>query len=309
MGLTLLEAKKMMTGEVIRPAIIELFARASDILRVLPFINIQGNAYKYNREEALPGVAFRGVNEGYTPSLGVINPVIESLYIMGGDLDVDRFIISTQGQGVRGAHENLKVKALAAEFTRVYFKGDASSNPREFDGLQRRVAGSQLIENGNTAGGDPLSLLKLDEAIDAVDSPMYLAMNKATRRRLTAAARDQAIGGQVSFDRDEFGRQITKYNDLPIITAYSSNGGTDPLQFDEVGGGGGTAQCTSVYVLSYGDATHAGIQNAPMDVRDLGEMQSLPVMRTRVEWYPGIATFSPRSVSRLRGITNAAAVK
>ena len=35
-----------------------------------------------------------------------------------------------------------------------------------------------------------------------------------------------------------------------------------------------------------------GIQNGGMDVRDLGELQTAPVWRTRVEWFTGIAAFS-----------------
>ena len=76
MALTLVEAAKLRSGEVIRSAIIEMFARSSDILRVLGFDSIAGNALKYNREETLPGVGFRGVNEAYTESTGVLNPIV-----------------------------------------------------------------------------------------------------------------------------------------------------------------------------------------------------------------------------------------
>ena len=43
-----------------------------------------------------------------------------------------------------------------------------------------------------------------------------------------------------------------------------------------------------------------------MDVRDLGELQTEPKFRTRVEWYAGIAVKHGRAVGRLRGISNAA---
>ena len=41
-------------------------------------------------------------------------------------------------------------------------------------------------------------------------------------------------------------------------------------------------------------------------VRDLGELQTKPVMRTRVEWFPGIALFHPRAAARLWSIADAA---
>src|SRR5262245_38039374 len=167
MALTLVEAAKLNPGDVVRNSIIEMYARNSDILRELPFENIAGNALKYNREEALPGVGFRGVNEAYNESVGVLNPITESLVIAGGDLDVDRFIIVTMGQNQRSVQEGLKVKALAHRWTKTFIKGDSSVEPREFDGLQRRipVGSSQLIDAGATSGGDALSLYKLDTLI------------------------------------------------------------------------------------------------------------------------------------------------
>lgn len=64
MALTIVEAAKLNPGDVVRTAIVEMYARNSDILRVLPFENIAGNALKYNREDILPGVGFRGVESG-----------------------------------------------------------------------------------------------------------------------------------------------------------------------------------------------------------------------------------------------------
>jgi len=115
MALTLVEAAKINSGDVVKSAVIEQYARSSDILRVLPFENISGNAIKYNQEGSLPGIGFRGVNEAYSESTGVLNPVTEPLVIAGGDLDVDNFIIETQGASVRSTHEMMKVKALALD--------------------------------------------------------------------------------------------------------------------------------------------------------------------------------------------------
>lgn len=308
MSLTLVEASKVNGGDVVRSAIIEMFARESEILRVLPFADIAGNAYRYTREQTLPGVAFRGVNEGYTESTGILNPLTESLMISGGELDVDTYIIKTMGEQVRSAHEQMKVKAIAADITRAIIKGDNSAQPREYDGLQRRITGNQLIDAGSASGGDALSLTKLDEAIDAVDGPTHLFMSKAVRRRLTAAARNTSVGGFISYTTDEFGRRLTNYADLPIICAYSENGGTDPIAFDEANPGGGSAVGTSIYVVSLGAGKMQGIQNGTMDVRDLGELNSSPVYRTRVEWFTGLIIEHGRAASRLRGIKDAAVV-
>ena len=91
MALTLLEASKLNDGDVKRAAVIEMFAANSDLLRVMPFEDIPGGSYSYNQEGKLPGVAFRGYNEAYSESVGILNPQVEVLKIAGGDLDVDNF--------------------------------------------------------------------------------------------------------------------------------------------------------------------------------------------------------------------------
>lgn len=305
MAMTLIEAAKN-TNNMVLSGIIEMYARQSSVLANLPFETIQGNALKYNREETLPGIGFRGVNEAYTESTGVINPQIEPLVIAGGDLDVDRFILETMGAEQRSTQEEMKVKALALAWTKAFFKGDSATDPRSFDGLQVRLTGNQLLEAGSTNGGDALTLAKLDELIDAVDAPNALLMNKAMRRRLSAAARSTSIGGFITYDVDQFGRKIAYYGDLPILVIDTDNEGNDILGFNEVGSGGATATATSIYCVSFGNGKLMGIQNSPMDMRDLGEMQTKPVMRTRVEWYSGIAMFHGKAAARLRGVANAA---
>lgn len=310
MALTLVEAAKRAANQGVmeRAAVIETYARNSDILRVLPFADIVGNALKYTQESALPGVGFRGVNESYTESTGVLNPVTEPLVIAGGDLDVDKFITTTMGEQTRTSQEQLKLKALAHRWSNAFIKGDSESDPREFDGLQKRIVGSQLIDAGATSGGDALSLEKLDETIDAVDGAEFLLMSKAMRRKLTVAARDPAISGYITYGQDEFGRQVTKYNELPILIADANGSPYQTLAFNEANPGGGSNVGTSIYVMSFGDGVFSGIQNGAPMVDDLGQLQEKPSKRTRVEWYAGLSLFHPRSVARLRGIKDAAVV-
>lgn len=305
MALTLVEASKLYAGDPVRSAIIELYARSSDVLRTLPFENISGNAYRYNREQTLPGVGFRGVNEAYTESTGILNPITEPLVIAGGDLDVDKFIIDTMGENQRSQHEAMKVKAISLNWTLKFFKGDQTSEPREFDGLQVRCTGDQLIAAGSTASGTPLSLAKLDQLIDAVTDPMYIAMNKSMRRRMTAAARTYTVGGFITYSQDEFGRTQTVYNDLPILIADEDNTGSQILPFTEAATSG-SSLATSIYCMSFGDGMLSGLQNGVMDVRDLGELDSKACFRTRVEWYCGLAVFHGRAAARLYSISDAA---
>lgn len=305
MALTLIEAAKLESGDVIRQAIIELYAGSSDILMALPFSNISGNAMKYNRESALPSVGFRGVNESYTASTGVLNPITEALVIAGGDLDVDKFIIDTMGGNQRSVHEAMKIRALALAWTSKFIKGDTASDPREFDGLQTRITGNQLIAAGSTANGTALSLSVLDQAIDQTDNPTHLIMSKAMARKFSAAARTPSVSGYITYAPDALGRRAMMYNDLPILTVDLDGTGSAILPFTEAATSG-TATATSIYCVSFGDGALVGLQNGGMDVRDLGELQTAPVLRTRVEWYNGLACFNGRSATRIYSIADAA---
>lgn len=306
--LTILEYAKLNPGTVLRDGVIKQFADRSMILEMLPFMDIAGNAYAYNRETTLPGIAWRGINESYTESTGAINPQAETLKILGGDADTDVQLVKQFGQGRRAVDVNMKVKAAAHAFASAFIEGDNSTDPRQIDGLRTRLTGSQKLSNGSTNGGDPLSLYNLDRLIDLVDDPSALLFPKSLRTRLTPAARSTSVGGNVTWDVEQFGRRVLRYNDIPVIVPYESNQGTDFMAFDEIGAGGATATASSVYCVSFGPEGVFGIQNSPIEVRDLGEVDDTPAYRTRIEWAPGIVLASAYGAARLYGISNAAIV-
>lgn len=308
MAMTLLEQAKLETGDELRRGIIEFYAGSSAILANLPFENIGGNALKYNTEDTLPNIGFRGVNESYTEGVGVINPQTEGLTIAGGTLDVDRFLIKTQGQSARTRHEQMKVRALALNWTLKFIKGDSATSVKEFDGLQTRLVNDQLINAGATSGGDALSLAKLDQLIDQVVDPTHLVMNKGMRRRLTAAARNSSVGGFIEHDKDAFGKQTTMYDGIPILEIDLDNTSSAILPFTEANPGGGTAASTSVYCVSFSENGVMGIQNGSIEVEDLGLTDSGTIYRTLVEWYSSFAVFHGRGAARLNGIKDAAIV-
>ena len=305
MALTLIEANKLNDGSVYQNTIVELYSGSSDVMRVLPFKTIMGGTYGYSTEESLPGIGFRGVNEAYTPSTGVLNPRVESLTIAGGDLDVDKFIIQTRGEEERSVQEAMKVRALGLAWTQKFIKGDTSSDPREFDGLQTRLVGDQKFQAGTTANGTPLSLGVLDEAIRRTFEPTHILMSSKMAIKLGAAARSSTVGGYVTFGVPELGRIPMFYQGLPIITVDRDGTGSEILPFTE-SATSGTATATSIYILSLGDTGVCGLQNGMMDVRDLGELQTSPVYRTRVEWFSTFGVFHGRAATRIWSISDAA---
>lgn len=307
MALTLIEAAKLETGDVYKSGVIELYAGSSDILMNLPFENITGGSLAYNRETALPGIGFRGVNESYTPSTGVLNPLTEVLVIAGGELDVDKFIVQTRGMSQRTTQEAAKIRNLSLTWTRKFIKGDSLSDPREFDGLQVRAVGDQVISAGSTANGAALSLAIMDQAIDQTLNPTHIIMSKAMARKFSAAARTTSVSGYVTYDVDQLGRRVMQYNGLPILTVDLDGSGTSILPFTEAAASG-TDTATSIYIVGMGSDSLTGLQNGGIMVDDLGILQTAPIYRTRVEWYCGIAAFNGRSITRIKHIGDLAIV-
>lgn len=304
MSITLLEAAKLVQNPLQR-GVIEIFPRVSPVLERLPFFNVNGQAYVYNQEETLPGVAFRGINATYTESTGVVNPVTERLYVLGGISAVDRALVKTQGNvnNLRATYDGMKAKAVALEFTKKFFKGSSETDPNEFDGLEARLTGNQVINAGNTSGGDALTTDKLDELIDSVQgSPDVLFMNKAMRRKVNALVRESSQATEAV--SDAFGRRLFSYAGIPIAVIEEDKDGNLILPFTEDNPGGGTAASTSIYAVRFGAAEWvSGLQAGAMDVEDLGLNSTK--YETLIEWICGMGVFHPKAAARLRGIKNA----
>ncbi|MBG0789651.1 MAG: phage major capsid protein [Desulfovibrionaceae bacterium] len=305
MSITLLEAAKLVQNPLMR-GVIEIFPRTSPVLERLPFFPVNGQAYVYNQEETLPGVAFRGINESYTESTGVVNPQTERLYVLGGLSAVDRALVKTQGNvnNLRATYDGMKAKAVALEFTKKFFKGDSEDDVNEFDGLETRLTGNQVVDMGSSDGGDTLTLTKLDEMMDAVQGgPDVLFMNKTMRRKVNALIR--AAGQATETVSDAFGRQLSSYGGVPIAVIEQDKDGNEILGFSEPDlDNGDKSVTTSIYAVRFGAAEWvSGLQAGDMDVVDLGLNRTK--YETLIEWVCGMGVFHPKAAARLRGIKNA----
>ncbi len=76
------------------------------------------------------------------------------------------------------------------------------------------------------------------------------------------------------------------------------------MPFTELSSDGTSATSTSIYCLSFAENGVVGLQNGDMDVRDMGEIDTKPVYRTRIEWYVSMAILRARAAARLYGITD-----
>jgi hypothetical protein len=313
-ALTLVEAAKLSDTQLQR-GVIETFVQESPILDRIPFLPIEGNAYAYNEEAALPGVAFRSVNEAYTESTGTVNQKSESLVILGGDADVDKFIVRTRGNlnDQRAVQTRMKVKAASYKFQDTFFNGDVTVDAKAFDGLKKRLTGAQVLDAatngmGPVAGGHDFFDV-LDTAIARV--PGINGSNGAIYANAAAIARIKSSGrrlGGVEMIREALTQKMVQtYNGIPILDPGQTAAGADILPQTETQGSSSVA--SSIYVVRFGqdegDKAVTGLTNGGVQAYDLGELQEKPAYRTRIEFYTGLAVFGGKAACRIRGVLNA----
>lgn len=328
MALTLVEAAKLSQNSLQR-GVIETFIQESVVLDRIPLMEIEGNAFAYNEEGTLPGVEFRAVNAAYSESTGTVNQKTETLVILGGDADVDTFIVKTRGNlnDQRAVQTRLKVKAASYKFQDGFINGDTAVDANSFDGLKKRLTGAQVIAaatNGLAVlGADDAArqsfLDKLDELIAAVPGLSggngALYMNSSIRGKLLSSLRrlnvyTESIGrlpetlmtGATPINQ----ARIPTYNGIPLIDIGPKADGNPIIPQTETQGASSVA--SSIYAVRFGedegDAAVTGLTNGGVDVRDLGEQQAKPVYRTRIEFFCGLGLFGGKGAARLTGVLN-----
>lgn len=316
-AVTLAQAALLSQNDLQR-GVLETFVQESVVLDRIPLMDVEGNAFAYDEEATLPGVEFRAVNAGYAESTGTVNQKTESLVILGGDADVDRFIVQTRGNlnDQRAIQTQMKVKAATYKFQDGFINGDVAVDANSFDGLKKRLTGAQIIDaatNGlpvlGASDADRHAFLDaLDLAIAQVSGPdneKVIYTNSLIRNKIYSSARRLLMANT---ERDDFGRTIQSYRGIPINDiGVKSDGSTLIIPQTETQGTA-VGISSSIYIVRFGtseaDQAVTGLTNGGVDVRDLGELETKPVYRTRIEFYCGLGIFGGNGAARLRGVLN-----
>jgi HK97 family phage major capsid protein len=293
MALTLAEAAKL-SNDILLTGVIETVIQDSPVLQALPFIEIVGNGLTYNRENAAATAAFYDVGDTWTESTPTFTQITATLKILGGDADIDNFLMATRSnlQDLEAAIVQLKAKALQLKFEDTFVNGDTSGDAKSFDGVDKLCVSGQTVSMGTN--GATLTLAKLDELVDAVKGgkPQLLLMSKRSRRTLNGLAR--ASGAFLETDRNEFGQMVQFYDGIPIGPSdYISDTKTVGTSND----------CSTVYAMQFGEGALAGL-TAPggLAIERVGSLESKDATRTRVKWYVSLALFNTLKLARLIGV-------
>jgi len=292
-AITLAEASKL-SNDVLLTGVIETIIKDSPILQSLPFIEIVGNGLTYNRENAAATAAFYDVGDTWTDSTPTFTQITTVLKIVGGDADIDNFLLSTRSnvQDLEAAVVQLKAKAVQQKFEDTFVNGDTSVDAKSFDGIDKLCDAGQTVSMGTN--GATLTLAKLDEVIDLVKGgkPDVLLMSKRTRRTLNNLAR--TAGGFLEADRNEFGQMVQFYDGIPVgICDFISDAKTVGTSND----------CSTVYAVRLGEGALAGLTSpGGLQVERVGSLETKDATRTRIKWYCSMALFNTLKLSKLIGV-------
>jgi hypothetical protein len=276
----------------------------SELFQVVPLKNIEGGGEFFDREDELPDVDFRGVNEGQDDSTGTLDPQSSALKMFGGDVKTDVGKIDMYGPAHHATQVEMKARAMRMRWEDVFINGDADANPRQFNGLKKLLTAgsSQVIDNHATAAA--LSKGKLDELLDAVQpgAQKYLVMSKAMRRTITNMSLSSTLAGNVYYEKDDFGIQRLMYGDAMIVCPDVNHQKGQILDFTEAN------STTSIYCVTFGDTLLSGIQGRVngqhgLSVYDLGESHVAPYKLTRIRWHLSATLYHSRAGARLRNIS------
>ncbi len=283
--------------------------------------SIDGNAYAYNEEAALPGVAFRGVERALHRVHRHLQPEEREARHprrRRGRRQVHPAGPRSNVNDQRAEQTTLKVKAISYKYQETFFdNGDTDVDTKSFDGLKKRLAGKQVIDaatNGMPILGDSNAdihkfLDKLDELLAAVPgiNPTNGAIyaSSAIIRKIGSAMRH--ISYDTTLQQDIVGKRVMQWNGIPLLEAgQRSAAGKEILDNDEKQGTSSTT--TSIYAVKFGasegDQGVTGLTNGGVQVEDPGQLQEKPAYRTRIEFYCGLRAFSGKAAARLKGVIN-----
>lgn len=301
MALLAAEAAKLSQNDLVRGVIEEIIDRES-IYNVLPFTQVNGKAYVYNRENTISEGDFLVPGDTVNEGAATFTQVTTTLTVLAGDVDVDKFLNETQSDNndQLAIQIALKAKALARAARRTIITGDVATTPKAFDGIKKLTPAGQTIAIGTNGG--PLTLQKLDELVDLVKSgrPDAILMRPGTVRAYKELLRNTGGGTDaVMMQLPNFSAPVLTHSGIPIIA--------DDFLVGNETKGAGTNMC-SVYAIrmNEADGLHGlyGGASAGIRIEEIGTVQNKDAWRVRVKWYLGLALKSTQSIARLEGVSN-----
>lgn len=323
MAITLAEAKVGMADKVDQK-VVDTFRRSSLLLDKLVFDNAispgTGGStltYGYIQLKTPSTAAVRQINSEYTAGEAKREEKTTKAVVMGGKFQIDRVLIGTAGAVDELAFQTeQKVKATANYFNNLVINGNKSNSGtgvlNTFDGLDKLLTGTETeITSAVDVSTEALMNANYNALLDEVDGflstldgkPSMLLMNNKMLSKMRSAARR---AGYYSKDRDEFGRVVETYNDIPMYDMGKYYDGTNTVDIiPETAASTSAEGKTDIYAVTIGlDGFHGVSPTGSKVINSYMPDLSKPgaVKDGEVELVAGVALKNTNKAGVLRGI-------
>lgn len=323
MAITLAEAKVGMADKVDQK-VVDTFRRSSLLLDKMVFDNAispgTGGStltYGYIQLKTPSTAAVRQINSEYTAGEAKREEKTTKAVVMGGKFQIDRVLIGTAGAVDELAFQTeQKVKATANYFNNLVINGNKASSGtgvlNTFDGLDKLLTGTETeITSAVDVSTEALMNANYNALLDEVDGflstldgkPSMLLMNNKMLSKMRSAARR---AGYYSKTRDEFGRQVETYNDIPMYDMGKYYNGTNTVDIiPETAATQSAEGKTDIYAVTIGlDGFHGVSPTGSKVINSYMPDLTKPgaVKDGEVELVAGIALKNTNKAGVLRGI-------
>ena len=321
--ITLAEAKVGMADKVDQK-VVDTFRRSSLLLDKLVFDNAispgTGGStltYGYIQLKTPSTAAVRQINSEYTAGEAKREEKTTKAVVMGGKFQIDRVLIGTSGAVDELAFQTeQKVKATANYFNNLVINGNKSNSGsgvlNTFDGLDKLLTGTETeITSAVDVSTEALMNANYNALLDEVDGflstldgkPSMLLMNNKMLAKMRSAARR---AGYYSKNRDEFGRTVETYNDIPMYDMGKYYNGTNTVDIiPETAASASAEGKTDIYAVTIGlDGFHGVSPTGSKVINSYMPDLSKPgaVKDGEVELVAGVALKNTNKAGVLRGI-------
>ena len=321
--ITLAEAKVGMADKVDQK-VVDTFRRSSLLLDKLVFDNAispgTGGStltYGYIQLKTPSTAAVRQINSEYTAGEAKREEKTTKAVVMGGKFQIDRVLIGTAGAVDELAFQTeQKVKATANYFNNLVINGNKAGSGtgvlNTFDGLDKLLTGTETeITSTVDVSTEALMNANYNALLDEVDGflsaldgkPSMLLMNNKMLSKMRSAARR---AGYYSKTRDEFGRQVETYNDIPMYDMGKYYNGTNTVDIiPETAATQSAEGKTDIYAVTIGlDGFHGVSPTGSKVINSYMPDLTKPgaVKDGEVELVAGIALKNTNKAGVLRGI-------
>lgn len=321
--ITLQEAKVGMADKVDQK-VVDTFRRSSLLLDKLVFDNAispgTGGStltYGYIQLKTPSTAAVRQINSEYTAGEAKREEKTTKAVVMGGKFQIDRVLIGTAGAVDELAFQTeQKVKATANYFNNLVINGNKSNSGtgvlNTFDGLDKLLTGTETeITSAVDVSTEALMNANYNALLDEVDGflsaldgkPSMLLMNNKMLSKMRSAARR---AGYYSRSRDEFGRTVETYNDIPMYDMGKYYNGTNTVDIiPETAASTSAEGKTDIYAVTIGlDGFHGVSPTGSKVINSYMPDLSKPgaVKDGEVELVAGVALKNTNKAGVLRGI-------